>query len=432
MDLARGSPLLAVALAVGLLVAGIGAFAASAPTVSEPGASSGVESAPTNATGLDRLHAAGVTGANVSVGVVDVTGFDAGHPAIADRVVATRSFASGETVRNGGNTAHGTAAASLVTRVAPDSSLYLATFDTVSGYRRAVAWLLANDVDVVVAPVTFYGKPGDGSSAVARVGTQAARSGTVFVAPVGNLAQGHWRGRYDPIRNGTHRFADGTRNYVRTSGSDDLTVWLSWDRRHAAENYTAELYWTNGTSSRLVARSQPYRADGVPNERIVASLSSGAYYVVVRGPPNRTGARLRLSSPTHSFQYRDPSGSIAAPATGRDVLAVGAYDEEAGRVEPFSSHGPAGDRLGVDVVAPDDLPAAEKPEGFEGSSASAPYAAGVAALVLDADPRASPRAVETTLERTAVDVADAGVDEATGYGRVDAVRAVEGIRNESG
>ncbi|MDG5778459.1 S8 family serine peptidase [Haloarculaceae archaeon H-GB2-1] len=420
---------LAVVL-IAVVVAGIGSFAASAPTVG--GSDSGPPPTQTDATTLDRLHSSGVTGANVTVGVVDVTGFDATHPALASQVVDARSFTPGETVRNGGNTDHGTAAASLVTRVAPESRLYLASFDTASGYRRAVEWLLDRGVDVIVAPVTFYGKPGDGSARVSRVGTRAVNAGVVFVVPVGNLAQRHWRGRYDPVRNGTHHFGDGTRNYVATDDGDELRVWLSWDDRHGAEDYTAELYWTNGTASRLVARSQPYRSDSVPNERIVASLSEGAYYVVVRGPRNETGARIRLSSPTHRLQYHDASRSVTAPATGRDVLAVGAYDDARDGVEPFSGHGPVGERLGVDVVAPDGLPAASKPEGFEGSSAAAPYAAGVAALVLDADPDRSPRAVEATLERTAIDVGNDGPDEATGYGRVDPVRAIERVRNASG
>jgi len=137
--------------------------------------------------GVEAVHDAGVTGENVSVGVVDVTGFDPDHPALRGQVVATRAFAPQETVRNGGQHGHGTAAASLVTTVAPDADLHLATFDTADQYESAVEWLRSVDVDVVVAPVSFYGTPGDGSARVAQVTDRVAADDTVVVAPAGNL-----------------------------------------------------------------------------------------------------------------------------------------------------------------------------------------------------------------------------------------------------
>ena len=77
---------------------------------------------------LESLHAAGITGESVDVGVVDVTGFDPDHEALSGQVTATRSFGRGESIRNAGHNDHGTAAASLVARTAPDADLHLATF----------------------------------------------------------------------------------------------------------------------------------------------------------------------------------------------------------------------------------------------------------------------------------------------------------------
>nr|WP_115864489.1 S8 family serine peptidase [Halorussus litoreus] len=374
-----------------------------------------------------------MTGENVTVGVVDVTGFDTTASALDERVVSARSFGTGESVRNDGNDAHGTAAAETVARVAPGADLRLATFDSPEGYREAVEWLVAEDVDVIVAPVSFYGMAGDGSAPVAEVAANATDQGVVFVAPTGNLARGHWSGRYRPAGNGTLSFGDSasgdrashsrTRNYLR--GDDrDVTVWLSWDDAHRDEGYTAELYWTNGQDTRLVARSRTYPGDGVANERIVARVQSGAYFVTVRGPANATGARVELSSPTHGFQYLRPAGSVVAPATASEVLSVGAYDARDDRVEPFSSRGPTPDgRTGVDVVAPSDPDVADA-EGFVGSSAAAAYAGGVAALVVDANPDLAPEQVERRLERTAVDAGRPGVDPVAGHGRVVLSRAV--------
>lgn len=424
----------AATAAVALLVAAIGAFAASAPTNrSSPDVDPASGADP--AARVQALHEAGITGENVSVGIVDVTGFDVDHPSLAGRVVAARGFAPAETVANGGRNEHGTAAASLVAATAPDADLYLASFDTADGYSRAVEWLVDQGVDVLVAPVTFYGKPDDGSSFVSRVVDRAATRGVTVVAPAGNLALGHWTGRYDLVRDGTLRFGAGTRNYLLADEDErDLTLWVSWERAASAENYSVDLYWTNGSGSRLVARSQPYLVDDVPNERIVARLSSdGAYYFEVRGPPNATGTRLEIESPTHTFQHRRPAGSIAAPATARTVVAVGAYDHESTRLEPFSAAGPTVDgHDGVDLLAPDRLDAAGKPDGFVGSSAAAPYLAGVVALLLDADPTLSPDEVEVTLERTAVDVGPSGPDTITGHGRLAPRRAIAVALNRTG
>lgn len=418
---ARTRALGAVALALCCLTVALAGLALSAP-----GASTDARAPPPSDTDLQSLHAAGVDGDDVTVGVVGVTGFDTDHPALADRVVDARAFGAGETLANGGRDRHGTATAAVVARTAPGADLYLASFEGTEDFRRAVTWLVTSDVDVIVAPVSFYGTPGDGSATVSRLATWARRQGVVFVAPTGNLARGHWTGRYDEVRNGTLKFGETTRNYLAGRGSR-TKIWLSWDRAHRNQTYSAALYRLDGNESRLVARSEPHPGDDLPNARINARLTGGTYYVEVRGPPDATGARLRLTSPTHRFQRADPAGSVAAPAAARGALAVGAYDT-AGHVEPYSSRGPTLDgRLGVDVVAP----ARHEVEGYDeplvGSSAATPYVGGLAALVLDAHPDLSPRRVEFRLERTAVDVGADGTDPVAGHGRVVAGRAVSPV-----
>ncbi|UPV75827.1 S8 family serine peptidase [Halorussus limi] len=414
-----------VVLGVAVLAGGLGLLAVSLS------ADGGQSATPTEVRDVgptvSALHDAGVTGENVTVGVVDVTGFSTGARALRGRVVDARAFGSDTSVYGDGGT-HGTAAAETVARIAPDADLYLATVDSPKSYRRAVGWLVARNVDVVVAPVSFYGMPGDGTSAVAEVAQSATERGTVFVSPAGNLARSHWSGQYRPAKGGTLAFGNGTRNYLR-GGGRDVTVWLSWDDAHREQDYTADLYWTDGNERRLVARSVPYPGDGVPNERIVARVQSGTYYVEVRGPPNATDARLELSSPTHQFRYARAAGSVVAPASATKVVSVGAYDARAGRVEPYSSRGPTpDDRNGVDLVAPSH-PDVTDVEGFDGSSAAAAYAGGIAALVRDANPGLAPPQVERRLKETAVDVGDRGPEPVTGHGRLRPLGAVGVERN---
>ncbi|MEZ5919441.1 MAG: Ig-like domain-containing protein [Alphaproteobacteria bacterium] len=60
-----------------------------------------------------------------------------------------------------------------------------------------------------------------------------------------------------------------------------------------------------------------------------------------------------------------------------------------------------------------------------GTSLSAPLVAGVAALVLAANPALTPDDVETILETSAVDLGNPGWDKYYGHGRVDAAAAVQ-------
>jgi len=307
--------------------------------------------------------------------------------------------------------------------VAPGAELYLTTATTPAAFRRAVRWLLDRDVDVVVAPVSFYGQPDDGRSAVAAAAARAADRGVVFVAPTGNLARRHWEGRDDgPGRRLS--FGDDTRNGLE-GDAGRLVVWLSWDRRHRDADFTALLYREDPGGAHLVARSEPYSDDVVPNERITATLEpDGRYFVVVRGPDRATGARVELESPTHRLDHHRARGSIAAPATARDVLVVGASDRGGDRPVAYSSRGPTRDgRPAVDVVAPAAPLAGVDGEAYRGTSLSASYVAGVAALLLSGDAGLAPGRVEQALELTASDVGPPGYDLASGFGRVAPVEA---------
>ena len=360
----------------------------------------------TSAIAFRELHARNVTGEGVRVGVVDPTGFDPSAPALAARVLETRSFDRGNAIRNRGFNRHGTAAAETIATVAPDADLYLANFDTEAGFVAAVDWMRERDVDVVVAPLSFYGKPDDGTSAVARAADRAVDDGVVFVAPTGNLARGHWEGRFDPDENGTHTFADGEhRNRLTPAGSSDRVVlWLSWGRGHRHQDYDLVLYRRHDGSSERVATSSTFEGDRAINERVTVERGPGQYWYTLVGPTDGSRAPIEVVSPTDAFGHARPAGSIAAPATADGVLAVGAFDSQRGRVAEFSSRGPTADgRVGVDLVAPGTFRAVEGTR-FVGSSSAATYVGGVVALLLSEAPEMTPVQVEETLEYTVSDV----------------------------
>jgi subtilisin family serine protease len=114
------------------------------------------------------------------------------------------------------------------------------------------------------------------------------------------------------------------------------------------------------------------------------------------------------------------------PAADRHVIAIGASnwrDEVAG----FSQRG-----AHVAVVAPGagvlGAVAGGDQAVVNGTSFSAPVVSGVVALMLAANPALTPDEVRRILEGTADDIGPAGFDEAAGWGRVNAGRAVAAAR----
>lgn len=119
--------------------------------------------------------------------------------------------------------------------------------------------------------------------------------------------------------------------------------------------------------------------------------------------------------------------TLGAPADAVGVLAVGAVDLDL-QLADFSSRGPTSDgRIKPDVLAPGvkiwvaDAGDVTSFMLMGGTSASTPFVAGVAALLLEASPETVPAALAETLRSTAA--AHAMPDMAGGWGLVDASEA---------
>ena len=129
--------------------------------------------------------------------------------------------------------------------------------------------------------------------------------------------------------------------------------------------------------------------------------------------------------------------TIGSPGCARKVITVGA-SSDSDQVASFSSRGPTADgRPKPDVVLPGQGVIAARAQGTDmgtvvneyytalsGTSMSAPHAAGVCALLLQAEPALTPQDIKARLMNTAVDLGDD--PNAQGKGRVDAWRAWHG------
>ena len=135
-------------------------------------------------------------------------------------------------------------------------------------------------------------------------------------------------------------------------------------------------------------------------------------------------------------------GTIGVPGISAAGITIGATGPS-GAVSDYSSRGPGEDGPKPDAVAPgDDVLAASLDRGysvFAGTSAAAPHAAGLLALVLSAAPSLAGDvdSLQTILEGTAAPIlssdacgglpADAVPNDTAGWGRIDAAAAFDAV-----
>jgi len=122
-------------------------------------------------------------------------------------------------------------------------------------------------------------------------------------------------------------------------------------------------------------------------------------------------------------------GSIATPAGFSESFSVGATDFE-DAIASRSSRGPSfWNEIKPEVSAPgvdirSSVPGGGYEGGWNGTSMAAPHAAGLAALLLSANPTLTMDDLENFMKYTATDFGDVGPDNTYGWGRIDAYEAV--------
>jgi subtilisin len=117
------------------------------------------------------------------------------------------------------------------------------------------------------------------------------------------------------------------------------------------------------------------------------------------------------------LRYATTPGSIPFPGDGPEVIAVGAVDSTGQRAS-YSSCGPNSRQPKPDLVATVPFPSLWRPRPFSGTSAAAPQAAGLAALVCGRHSDWTAKQVRDFLITSAKDIGPVGHDYETGYGLI--------------
>ena len=396
-------------------------------------------------------HANGKRGAGVKIAIID-GGFLEYFNLLGSDLpasVTVKNFVDGESDNDVGSgpSRHGLACAEIVHDVAPDAQIYLIKIATNIDLQEAVSYAISQGVDVISTSVGWYNlTPGDGTGQFADLVNLARSNGIIWLTAAGNDREAHWGGQfYDPDGDGLHNF-DGAQNvnyfgpgtgtdaYLIPSGTL-LRVYVRWDDWVAA-NQDYDLFvvalgnngWEEVGSSK---RPQSGAFGQRPTEDVVGVTQgdSRAYGFAIRRVSSSRNVNFELLAPDVTrldeiVAERSLPNLADAPAvvTVGAVKALSPYS-----FENYSAQGPTNGLGGTsyggyskpNLVAYSGVSTESYGfRAFSGTSASAPHAAGAAALIKGAYPHYSPQQVQDMLQQRAIDMGLPGMDTKSGYGRV--------------
>jgi hypothetical protein len=400
----------------------------------------------------------GVTGAGIRVGVASdgIRGLSQSVASgdLPPQGVASRSLRADGDLNAG---AEGTAILEIIHDIAPGAVLFFANFSTSLEFIQAVNWLAAEaggpnprrgtagGVDIIVEDFAFFNAGAyDGSSPVSQALTNAVVQGVAVFASVGNYAQAHYQGLFTDTDGDTLHEFDVSLGQPRANNSGEtlnvtlrpgetVEIFLQWNDPFGASSNDYDLCVSDPPdipTAVIFCSNATQNGNDNPTESLAITrtaptpLTLGVSIINFQGRAAPRTLDLFIIGGTMN-EFIVPDSSV--PNAGDSLLAVsvGAVDWQTAWVtEPFSSHGPTNDgRLKPDLVAPDGVSvtgAGGFPTPFFGTSASAPHAGAVAALILSVNPTLTPGLLTATLTAGAAPLNSPSPNNTSGFGRVDA------------
>jgi len=426
----------------------------------------------------------GVNGAGVTVGVLsdsfnclggaptDVTNGDLSPVTVIQEI----SNCSGPS----GGSDEGRAMLQIVHDIAPGSNLAFASaFNGQAAFATNIVALAAAGAKVIVDDTVYFAEPMFQDGIIAQAVNRVVAEGTAYFSAAGNQARQSYQSAFRP----GDFFADGAipsapeaphflggtaHNFSSSGGTDEfqnitipagttLVISLQWDSPFFSvsgppgSQNNLDLYILDGSNTQVLAGTNfnniggdAVEAFGATNNGPTLSIN---LMIVNHSGPNPTLIKYVyfFSGPAPFSEFATNSSTIFGHANAVGAEAVGAarytqtppFGVSPPQLEPFSSSGGtpiffdlAGNRLTnaeigskPEIVAPDGV-ATTIFSPFSGTSASAPHAAGAAALLLQSKPNLSPVGVYGRLENSAIDMRTPGFDFDSGFGLIRADSAV--------
>jgi subtilisin family serine protease len=281
-----------------------------------------------------------------------------------------------------------------------------------------VRWAVRNGAKILTCSIIMpTWSDGEGAGPIHAELTKILGDGThpgdaLFFACAGNTADRHWCGRFHDGGQGYHSWGRGIDNPLIPWNEGRVSVELCAD-----QEADLELSVYDASTGRDVQRSCLQKGDYRTAVVRLSPRSGASYQVRVRAIGERTAARLHLFVLGGSLRQSRQLGSIPFPGDGPEVMTVGAVERN-GRRAPYSSCGPNSPWPKPDLVATVPFASRFRPRPFGGTSAAAPQAAGLAAILWSRHPDWTARQVRQALCASAHDLGPRGHDWETGHGLI--------------
>jgi hypothetical protein len=411
----------------------------------------------------------GVDGRGVKVGVLsDSVEALAGLQASGDLPAVT--VLSGQA---GAGDSEGTAMLEIVHDLAPGSQLFFATSTGGEAALAANIRALAKQGCKVIVDDFVYPREGVFQDSVAaQAVADVAASGVAYFSAAGNSGNlssatgGTWEGNFQAggaFANGTlHDFGGGVLFDPLVTAASPATrpIVLQWSDPLGGSGNDYDLCLLDASANRVIGCSTTVQDGNDDPAEILFGQQDGRRIVIVNRDGNQSprflhlttfGGKLAAATAGHIFGHSAAAGTFSIAAVDAAEANGGAFvGGPVNPVEIFSSDGPRRIFFQADgtAVTPGNFLASggtvrQKPDfaaadgvatatgvhfdPFYGTSAAAPHAAAIAALMLDRNPTAGLDTLRSALESGALDIMAAGVDRDSGFGIIDAVKAVDAM-----
>ena len=424
----------------------------------------------------------GVDGTGITVGVLSDSYNNRGG-ASAD--VASGDLPSGVIVLQdlaSGGTDEGRAMMQIVADVAPGAKLafHTAFVGGEAGFANGIKNLakpVANGgagASVIVDDAFYFAEPYFQDGIVTQAVDQVAANGVAYFSSAGNQARRSYESAFVPGSSATvggrsYTFQDFdpsevVNNFQAITINGAFTPGLQWDQPFASASTTGVgsqndldmfLFASPSFTSTIYASSTSNNLNADPFEIFGVTGTATAYVAIGKrdsvGGANPTKIKyVDFTGVNNTFQFATNSSTSFGhnqSANGLGVAAASyqqtpAFGTNPAVAQSFTSLGgtpilfdTAGNRLATPIIrnqpaitAPDGvvttLPSGSGLNPFLGTSAAAPHAAAVAALIRQAAPSATNTQIYNALKNTATDMNTPGYDFLTGYGLIQADAAI--------
>jgi subtilisin family serine protease len=370
-----------------------------------------------------------------------------------------------------GNAGEGTAMLEIVHDLAPDADLYFATaWDGMADFAAQIIALADAGCRVIVDDITYFAESPFQDDILSQAVNTVTDRGVFYFSSAGNSGNlndgesGVWEGDYNGINyDGLKIPCESIHDFGNNEPFNTITdtcgvVTLHWADPLGGSSNDYDLYLIDATGTSIVAVSNDFQdGDDDPIEGFFYGDDLNGYQLLIA---LYSGEARFLNLSTHrgrlAYGTDGQTRGHSCTVDGFGVAAVSANQQTEAftgteSVEFFTSDGPrrvffeangtpitAGNFLaatgGGEIRKKPDVTAADGVETatpgfnpFYGTSAAAPHAAAIAALMLQAHPGLTIAEGRTVFEQTAHDIEDAGWDRDSGVGIIMADTALEYI-----